>query len=241
MFEREKDKLVQFQKLLKYDFKNEDLLRQALTTPKMGNESGRSHYDILETLGDPVLKLILSLKLYNEKEISPKILTRKKQKIENDNTLSVIADKFFDLEKFIFKARDQNINGTNILADILEALCGALYIDSEFDILLVENKIVDIFYDDCETLVKNSTIFQKSKLLEYLQKKYRQIPNVIIKHEKSGPDHDLMWIAKNPQIPNLNVKLPLDLKSKACRSKKEAEQDLYLKILNHLKQKKNVS
>ncbi|MFX1257837.1 MAG: ribonuclease III domain-containing protein [Promethearchaeota archaeon] len=233
-----KKKLEEFQQFINYKFKNEDLLRQALTTPRLGNESGKSHYEILETLGDPVLKLILSLKIYNEREKDPGGLTKKKQMIENDNTLNEIGDKYFNLKKYIIKSIDQKIEGTTILADIIEAICGALYLDSEFNIFIVEEKIVDKFYNDSDSIIKDSTIFQKNYLLEFLQKIYKITPKIDIEYKKTGPDHNLKWIAKHPKILNLNINLPRDMKSEPFRSKKEAEQDLYLKILHYLKEKK---
>jgi len=73
------DKLKQFQEYIRYQFKNPKLLLQALTTPQYGNENNMSHYEILENLGDSVIKLIFSMKLYNEGEDDPGNLTKTKQ------------------------------------------------------------------------------------------------------------------------------------------------------------------
>ncbi len=236
MFEREEEKLKKFQVLINYNFNNEDLLRQALTTPLLGNETKRSHYNqILETLGDSVIKTIFILKKYKEEIGDPEIITKTKQAIENDVTLKLIAENYFNLEKYVFKTISQKIKGTRILADIFEAICGAVFLDSGLNVTVVENSIIDVFYDDWEKIIMGTSIFNKNILLEYLQQKFRITPSVKSQFEKYGPDHDLKWIAKNPKIFDQNdqlllIKLPLDLKSEAFKSKKDAEQDLFIKI-----------
>ncbi len=239
MFEREGEKLKKFQELINYNFNNEDLLRQALTTPLLGNETNRSHYDqILETLGDSVIKTIFILKKFKEKIGDPEIITKTKQAIENDVTLTLIAENYFNLEKYVFKTISQNVKGTRILADVFEAICGAVFLDSDLNVTVVENSIIDVFYEDWELIIMNTSIFNKNILLEYLQQKFRITPSVRSQFEKYGPDHDLKWIAKNPKIFDQNdqllpIKLPLDLKSEAFKSKKDAEQDLFIKIYKY--------
>ncbi|MHA1294283.1 MAG: ribonuclease III domain-containing protein [Promethearchaeota archaeon] len=240
MFEREKEKLKEFQKIIKYKFNNEKLLRQALTTPLLGNETGRSHYDeILETLGDSVIKTIFILKKYEEKIHDPGLITKTKQAIENDNTLSFIASNYFHLENYIFKAEKQILEGTSILADVLEAICGAIFLDSDLNISLVEEKIVNIFYKDWDLIIKNTTIFFKNMLLEYIQKKKRFTPKIIFEYEKLEFHNTVMWKANSLKIYSpknvLIYNLPENLKSGLCKSKREAEQELSKIVLNYLK------
>ena len=233
----ENNKLKEFQEFVDYKFKNENLLIQALTTISFGNEIGRPNYDILETLGDAVIKLIFSLKIYNENNSNPGELTQKKQLLENDEILSLIARNYFNLDTYIFKRKNENLEESTILADVLEALCGALYLDSGKNLNLVENKIIDRFYKDRDSIIRNSPIFSKNELLEFLQKKYHTTPNIIPEFENLGSDHKPQWIAKNPKIYNLpkGLNLPKDLKSIASKSKQKAEMDLYKKILHYLK------
>ncbi len=239
MFKNKKEKLKEFQQLIKYEFINEELLVQALTTPLFGNENNAPHYDILETLGDAVIKTILiSKKIKDTKgEINPEIITKTKQAIENNESLAKIAEAYFHFEKYIFKAKNQDlkIKDKKILADVLEAVCGALYLDSN-NLNTVDDIIISKFYDNWDSLIEDSTIFNKNKLLEYLQQTYRITPEIELQYESSGPDNDLLWVAKNPKILNINIDLPFSLKSMASKSKKEAEKDLYKKILDYLKE-----
>ena len=241
MNDEEIKRLNEFQRLIDYRFKDLNLLKQALTTPHLGNELNVPHYDIIETLGDAVIKTIFISKKIRDGVNEPGEITKTKQMLENDDTLSLIARKYFHLEKYVFKSEKQEIEGTNILADVLEAICGAIYIDSN-KMKLVETKIVDIFYDDWNSIIKNSPVLNKNKLLEFLQDIYRFTPSIKSEFEKFGLEHDPKWIAKNPKIYDQNkelisLELPLNLKSKPFRSKKDAEQDLFLKILRHLKKK----
>ena len=229
-------KLEQIQKFIDYRFKDIELLKQSLTTPKLGNELGIPHYEVLETLGDAVIKLIFSLKLYRKGKSDPGELTKMKQCLENNKTFIMIALKM-DLDKFIFASKKQQILGTKTLADAFEAVCGALYLDS--DISTVEKKIINRFFQDWDQIIKESSIFNKNQLLEYLQRKYRITPIVKCDFINKGSDHNPKWIALKPNIFNKEnkklVEIPKGLRSKAYQSQVQAEQDIYEKILLYLK------
>lgn len=233
------DKLESFQELLQYKFNNLNLLRQALTTPSRGNELGTSNYEILETIGDAVLRLILSLKLFEEHYQEPGELTKSKQMLENDATLAEIASNYFALGEYIIKSEHQNIENTGILADILEALCGAVFLDSSRELKTVETIVINRFYHDWQDIVRNTRIFSKNKLLEHLQALFKFNPIIETVSEKKGTDHDPTWQVSNPRIlspeHHILIELPESLRSGLFKTKKEAEQDLYEKILKYLK------
>ena len=87
-------------------------------------------------------------------------------------------------------------------------------------------------------MIKDSTIFNKNQLLEFLQQEYRFNPTIESEYDRKGPDNDLIWIAKNPKIFDPNKKLMYELTgltSIESKSKQKAEQDLYLKIYKKLK------
>jgi len=235
------EKLNEFQRLINYNFKDEDLLKQALTTPKLGNELGIPHYEVLETLGDAVIKLIFSLQIYNKGEDDPGELTKMKQCLESNRTFSMIAHKM-KLEKYIFASKKQKVIGTKTLADSLEAICGALYLDSNSDLNTVEKKIIDKFFQDWDSIIRESSIFNKNKLLEYLQSIYKCTPLVKCDFKNFSSDHDPKWVAMSPKIYNqkkqLIIELPKEFKSKSYKSQNQAEQELYLKILKYLKKQK---
>ncbi len=241
MLKNENNKLKELQEFLEYNFKNENLLRNALTTPQLGKQLDLLDYNALELLGDAVIKLIFISKKIKEGLIDPGEITIIKQCLENDETLSKISNDYFNLKKFVLKSEKQVIEGTRILADVFEAICGAIFLDSDSNLDLVEEKVINRFYNDWDVIINETSILNKNKLLEYIQKRHRITPVIKTEFLNKGSDHAPKWIAINPKILDHNNKIliPLkkDINSEECKSKKEAEQDLYLKILKYLKKK----
>lgn len=238
MEEPTKVKLKEFQNFINYEFNDIKLLLQALTTPQYGNESGLPNYEILETLGDSVIKLIFSIKLYNKGAGDPEKLTKIKQVLESNQTFRTIATKM-ELWKFIFASKNQEVRETSILADVFESICGALYIDSNYNLRIVEQTIIDKFFDDWDSYLEESIDLSKNQLIEFIQEKFKLTPIIIYNYESIGPQHKLQWVARSPKILDRNnkeiISLPDNLKSEEHRTKKEAEKDLSLRILEYLK------
>ncbi|MFX1312092.1 MAG: ribonuclease III domain-containing protein [Promethearchaeota archaeon] len=236
-----KDKMREFQEIINYRFQDETLLIQALTTPQLGNEIGKASYEFLETLGDAVIKVIFILKLYQMNINDPGEITKIKAGLEMNKALKQVANKI-NLSQFIFKTETQKVKGTRIMADVFEAICGAIFLDAHHDFTLVAEKMIDPFYEDFDLIIKSSIISEKNELLEFLQEQYKKPISIRLEYEKSGFDHDPIWIAKNPKIvDNQNqkelVKLSRSLKSGKFKNKKETEKDLYSKILEYLQNK----
>lgn len=236
----DKDKLKKFQEFINYKFREEDLLVQALTTPQLANLTGKPSYEFLETLGDAVIKVIFILKLYFMDIIDSGEITKIKADLESDKTLKRVAKKI-RLDEFIFKTENQRIKDTRILADVFEALCGALFLDSHYNLKLVEEKIIEPFIEDLNVIIQNSIISSKNELLEFLQYKFKTSINVQVEWERRGEDHDPIWIAKNPKILDKDqrelLKIQKKLKSGKFRTKKDAEKSLFNVILEYLKGK----
>ncbi|MFX1376638.1 MAG: ribonuclease III domain-containing protein [Promethearchaeota archaeon] len=236
-----KEKIRKFQEFIDYRFHNEQLLAEALTTPRLGNELGIQDYEFLETLGDAVIKIVFILKLYHEGIKDPGDITKIKASLESDKALRKVANKM-KLHDFIFKTDKQLIKGTRILADVFEAICGAIFFDSNYNIKLVEEKMINPFYEDLESIIQISILDKKNELLEFLQEKYKTSIIVKLKYEKIGSEHKPHWTAKNPQITErytkeILIELPDNMKSERFGNKKDAERDIYIKILNYLKKK----
>jgi len=243
MLEIMKEKLRKFQEFIDYKFNHEQLLAEALTTPRLGNELGKPDYEFLETLGDAVIKIVFILKLYHQGIKDPGNITKIKASLESDKALRRVANRM-NLQEFIFKTEKQPVKGTRILADVFEAICGAIFFDSKYDFTIVEEKMINPFYEDLDSIIKNSIPNNKNELLEFLQEKFKTGIIIKLEYDKSGYEHDPNWIAKNPQIverdtQEILIKLPEDLKTNAFGNKKDAEKDIYLKILNYLKMGEN--
>jgi ribonuclease-3 len=235
------DKIRKFQDFIDYKFKNEELLVQSLTTPRFAYESDDEleNYEFLETLGDAVIKLIFILEIYKTGIKDPGEITKIKAGLESDIALKEVANKM-GLYKFIFNAKKEVVDGTRILADVFEAICGALFLDSEYDIDLVTRKMIYPFFENFDDTLIHTRIPTKNDLLEFLQEKFKTNIFVKLEYEKSGPEHDPIWVAKNPRLienetRKIIIDLPNSLKSKLFSNKKDAERDIYQSILNYLK------
>lgn len=242
MFDNMKQNLREFQDFIGYRFKDDQLLVEALTTPLVGHELGKPDYDFLENLGDAVLKIIFILKLYHQGIRDPGEITKIKASLESDKALKTIA-KRMNLEKFIFYSEKQTIEGTRILADVFEAICGAIFFDSKYNFTIVEEKMINPFIEDFDTVLKNELPYNKNDLLEYLQDKFKTSISIELDYSKSGFEHDPIWIAMNPRITDKNsqkilIEISQNIKSSKFRNKKDAEKDIYAKIFKYLKTKK---
>ena len=103
-----------------------------------------------------------------------------------------------------------------MLADALEALIGALYLDSGFK--AAQQFVLKIIEPQIQLVEQNKHRYRdyKSLLQEYVQKKYRIIPKYVLV-ETSGPDHDRVFQVKV-------VIKDKEYEPALGKSKKEAEQ-----------------
>lgn len=123
---------------LDYQFRDQALLRQALTHPSLGHEKQRYHDDNqrLEFLGDAVLQLVITEYLYahfpREKEGR---LTKLRARLVSRDALTAHAQSL-DLGRHLLMGRGEETSGgrerASTLADAFEAIVGAIYLDSAF-------------------------------------------------------------------------------------------------------------
>ena len=209
---------------IKIKFKNFKLLKQALTHKSFNKEN---NYEKLEFLGDRVLGLIISKKLIeiypDEKEGN---LDKKFASLVNKKTCLEIAKKI-ELDKYVltFNVKiKKKIVEDKVLADSLEALIGAIYLEKGFN--SVEKVILNLWSDH----IKNSIITQidaKTKLQEYSLKKFKKLPTYKL-ISNTGPRHKPLF--------KVGVKL-IDTKLYIAegKSKKDAEQNAAILCLGNIK------
>jgi len=124
------------EKKINYEFKNKDLLKNALThkTYAFEAEIPLEFNERLEFLGDSILGFIVAEQLYKENRyFSEGELTRRRSTLVNNRFLAKRA-KEIGIGKFVLfgkgeKKQNGDRNPTN-LANTLEALIGAVYLDS---------------------------------------------------------------------------------------------------------------
>ena len=143
--------LKEFEKNLNYKFKNQELLKNALTHKTYAFEARipLEYNERLELLGDSILNFIVAEELYkSNKYFSEGELTRRRALVVNNHFLAKKA-KDLELGKYMFfgkgeKKQNGEKNPTN-LANALEALIGAIYLDS--DLKTIRNFILNKIFN----------------------------------------------------------------------------------------------
>lgn len=182
------------QKIIGHQFKDPDLLSEAITHPSIaherGGENGR-HNQRLEFLGDAVLQLVLTdrvFKLYAD--LPEGKLTQIRAHLANRHTLFRRAQAI-ELGKYLLLGKGEETSGgrerLSNLADAYEALLGAIYLDG--GIRAARKFILAQFADEFAN-IKQTTPRQnpKGRLQELLQAHSPNGPSYRVVHE-SGPDH----------------------------------------------------
>ncbi len=118
---------------LGYEFSNLDLLKQALTHRSAANK----HNERLEFLGDSILSIVISDALYHQfPKATEGDLSRMRATLVRGDTLTLIA-KEFKLGDYLNLGPGELKSGgfrrESILADAVEAIIGAIYLDSELE------------------------------------------------------------------------------------------------------------
>ena len=180
----------------------------------------------LEFLGDRVLGLIISEKLLvkfpNEKE---GIIDKKLSNLVNKKTCALISKKI-NLKKFILLGSSHKKlerSTEKISGDCLEAIVGAIYLDSG---LKSAEKFILNFWE--EYLLKSTItlIDSKTKLQEFSLKQFKVLPKYVF-FKKTGPQHRPLFKTE-VHIPNSKKVIGIG------SSKKKAQQNAAAKLLKIL-------
>ncbi|MGB8216670.1 MAG: ribonuclease III domain-containing protein [Candidatus Methanoperedens sp.] len=124
-----------------YTFSNKDLLNRALTRKAYANEQNqqkREHEDqeIFETLGDAILKTVLVDRLIATGCKTPEEITNRKMELESEEGLSKISRKLgigSSIRLGIGEKKQKADEKQYVLAETLEAIIGAIYLDGGFE------------------------------------------------------------------------------------------------------------
>ncbi|MBI4133132.1 ribonuclease III [Candidatus Uhrbacteria bacterium] len=181
-----------------YTFSNKNLLKEALTHRSYLNENTRwetPHNERLEFLGDAVVELVVTEELFNRYPEKPEgILTQIRSALVNYQMMAAVAEAL-RLGDFILlsrgEARDAGRARDVILANGLEALIGAVYLDGGYDRAkqFIKQCIVSRLDE-----VMRLKLYQdaKSVLQEKMQEERRVTPVYKVLREE-GPDHSKVF------------------------------------------------
>ena len=214
------------EKTLQYRFEDQGLFARALTHR---SAKGRNN-ERLEFLGDAVLDFVISEALFRLRpQADEGDLSRLRSALVKDSTLAAIAAELEIGEHLILGSGERKTGGhrrQSILADALEALFGAIYLDAGF---AVTKSIIDrIYAKRLESLPDaNELRDPKTRLQEWLQARKLALP-VYDLVEVTGQDHKQRF----------SVTCTVDEKSQSTRgesaSRRGAEQQAARRMLEIL-------
>jgi len=180
------------QKSIGYEFQRSDLLNAALTHRSVGAVNNER----LEFLGDGALNFIIAAEIYQRREnFSEGQLSRLRATLVRGETLTEIAREI-DLGECLMLGPGERKSGGftrgSILADALEAIIGAVYLDSGF--AAAEKLVRHLFASRLEQLPASEPVKDpKTRLQEYLQGRSIDVPSYRLLHT-SGQAHALQFV-----------------------------------------------
>jgi ribonuclease-3 len=242
----ENKKILAIEHTIAYSFNDKSLLIQALTH----SSHSANHNERLEFLGDSVLSIIVTTFIYNKYHgFNEGELSRIRSYVVCKDVLASIARQFnlsFYLQLGMGELKTGGSKKPSILADALEAVIGAIYIDiattnkanatndandtnDKFD--KIYSIICPWFMQYIEDSVAGKEKDSKSRLQEYLQGKKLAKP-VYTLTKKSGQDHAQIFTMEC-HLPSANMKF-----TGVAQTKKEAEKNAADLALDYLEQSK---
>lgn len=219
------DNLRKVQENLRYFFDNLDLLKIALTHRSYAAENNLDYNnERMEFLGDSVLSAVVSEYLYrkyygdNEGKLS-----QIKSQVVSAKNLSIWAKKI-KLDDYVFVSRSEEANFARqretLLCDSLEAVIGAMYLDSDFS---TAKNFINRFLSEQKEIISTD---YKSQFQELIQAQYQILPEYRVVREY-GPDHEKTF------------EIEVYVKGEYCGfgkggSKKQAEQSAALSAIKRM-------
>ncbi len=216
--------LEAIEQFIQYKFKDQNLLRRALTHKSFEYEEKQvsiGNNEILEFLGDAVIDLAMSdLLMEYFPDDNEGQLSKRRASFVNEEALAQRA-KTIGINGALFLGRGERATGGNekprLLCSALEALFGAVYKDAGYE---ETKKLLRFFFSD---LLNESKDF-----IEYDRDYKTRYQEFIQREEKSTPTYTLLRIEGPPHNRVFQVAVCVGQSSRAegmGRSKKQAEQE----------------
>lgn len=173
--------------VLGHHFADQDLLKQALTHRSVG----RCNNERLEFLGDAILGSVIAAELYRRyPQAKEGKLSRLRANLVRRESLARIA-QLLELGPYLHLGGGERKSGghqrDSILSDTVEALIGAVFLDSDFGVC--QNIILGLFAERLDSLSDVASLKDaKTRLQEFLQSRQQSLPEYNVT-EVSGEAH----------------------------------------------------
>jgi ribonuclease-3 len=220
------------QREIQYQFRDESLLRLALTHPSVAHEQGRlvQHNQRLEFLGDAVLGLALTRELYEKfPSVSEGPLTKARAQLINRRSLAEQARQIL-LQDYLILSRGEEANlgrqRASALADAFEALIGAVFLDGGFE--------------EARAFVLRSfrRLFGELTSIPTLENPKGELQEVLQAHAPSAPEYRLLNVSgphHDREFECVVTHKGVELGRGKGKSKKAAESEAALAALKKLR------
>lgn len=194
-----RDRIHEFEGIIDYKFNNIKVLENSLTHSSYSNEDkayNKINNERLEFLGDAVLSISVSRFIYDEFPDYPEgELTKLRARVVCEDTLSLVAENL-NIGKYLLLGKGEEASGgrerKSILADALEAVIAAIYLDGGYK--EAEKFVLDNLTDYIRAAVKGKIVSDfKSYLQEYYQGKSQSCKIRYIVTKEEGPDHEKVF------------------------------------------------
>ena len=224
-----------FEELIGYKFNNAIYLERALTHSSYNKEKNTKHQDNerLEFLGDAFFDAIVSAELFKMMQgVTEGKLTKTRALVVCESSLAKAARKL-GLGQYIYIGHGEEVAGgrdkDSILADAMEAVIGAIYIDGGY--APTQKFVIQNFAETIKDAAEGKLFSDyKSEVQEFIQKNGRNLAITYNTVREEGPAHDKTFFVNLSYDGNV-------LGEGSGKSKKEAEQQAAKTALARLKRR----
>ena len=229
-------KIKEFEQKIGYQFQNRNYLETALTHSSFNREKNTKHQDNerLEFLGDAFFDAVISVELYERlKHVTEGKLTKTRALIVCESALAQVA-RDYELGSYLNLGHGEDTGGgrhkDSILADSMEAVIGAIYLDGGYQAM--QNFVKKSFSRMIDQAIDGKLFSDyKSEVQEILQGKGKPVTIAYETDREDGPAHDktfFVHLSCNGEIMGKGI----------GKSKKEAEQNAAKQTLEMLERRK---
>ena len=229
-------KIKEFEQKIGYQFQNRNYLETALTHSSFNREKNTKHQDNerLEFLGDAFFDAVISVELYERlKHVTEGKLTKTRALIVCESAFAQVA-RGYELGSYLNLGHGEDTGGgrhkDSILADSMEAVIGAIYLDGGYQSM--QNFVKKSFSRMIDQAIDGKLFSDyKSEVQEILQGKGKPVTIAYETDREEGPAHDktfFVHLSCNGEIMGKGI----------GKSKKEAEQNAAKQTLEMLERRK---
>jgi ribonuclease-3 len=192
----------EFEQRLGYTFRQQELLRRALTHKSYSHESkddDARHNETFEFLGDSVLGFVIGDMLFRHfPHLDEGALSKMKAFLVSAPSLATKARQYGMGEVILLGVGEEKTGGRkkdSLLANLFEAVIAGIYLDGGID--PARQLIERSFSEDIERIDQEDLLFQdyKTALQELAQGRGLQLPDYSVV-EEVGPDHDKTFVVE---------------------------------------------